>query len=380
MKKINDDIDKKGLNDVIFLSRKILKIAYIFLLVGAIVLITFLCKELKILNFFLTILKICSPLFIGFIIAWVFNPLVTFLEKKGLRRWMGTTLIYLSIAIFIAVIFVLLVPTISEQFNDIIKIVPDILSKAKDFITNLFENFKNVDGVDVKSIQGNVINSFENIAVGITTNLPNKIFGILTSIFSGLGILLVSLIIGFYMLLNFSSISKFFISLFPKKYRYELNELLKSTNEQVYNFVKGTLFVSLVIFVVNSIIFAIIGLKSPLLFGLICGLTNVIPYIGPYIGAVPAALVGFSQSNLIGFLVIISIWIVQTIDGNFFTPYVVGKKLNLHPVSIMMGLLIFGYFFGIVGMLIATPCIALIKIIVTFFIKKFNLFNYSEEE
>ncbi|MFI3307929.1 MAG: AI-2E family transporter, partial [Mycoplasmatota bacterium] len=133
------------------------------------------------------------------------------------------------------------------------------------------------------------------------------------------------------------------------------------------------------VFLISSLAFSIIGLQSPLLFGLICGITNIIPYVGPYIGGFPAAIIGLSQSVTIGILTIIAIAIIQFLEGNFLQPVILSKTTKLHPVLIIMGLLVFGYFWGILGMIVATPILATLKAIFLFFEEKYDLFTFEEE-
>ena len=104
-----------------------------------------------------------------------------------------------------------------------------------------------------------------------------------------------------------------------------------------------------------------------------CAVTDVIPYIGPWIGALPAILVGFSMNPRVGILTIISIMVCQTLENNFYQPLIMGKTMKLHPVTIMLGLLIFNHFFGMIGMIVATPVIAILKIILEFVDEKTGL-------
>ena len=129
------------------------------------------------------------------------------------------------------------------------------------------------------------------------------------------------------------------------------------------------------VFVGDSIGFAIVGLKAPILFGLLCGITDLIPFIGPYIGGIAAVIVGFSQSPIIGIITVIIVVLVQCIENYVLQPVVMSKTMKLHPVTIILGLLIFGHFFGIVGMILATPTIALVKVIYRFFKNKYHLFE-----
>ena len=148
-------------------------------------------------------------------------------------------------------------------------------------------------------------------------------------------------------------------------------------NTSLRNYANGALIDAFVVFVVSSIAFAIIGLKAPLLFGLFCGLMNVIPYAGPYIGGAPAAIVGFSQSTGIGIATLIAIVVIQFLEGNILQTLIISKTTKLNPVTIIIGLLIFGHFFGIVGMLLSTPIIGVCKVIIKYFDDKYDLLNFN---
>ena len=127
------------------------------------------------------------------------------------------------------------------------------------------------------------------------------------------------------------------------------------------------------VFITQSIGLTIAGLEAPILFALFCAVTDIIPYFGPYIGGIPAVIVGFTMSPITGICVLISIIIVQLLENNFYQPLIMGHTMKLHPVTIMLGLLIFGHFFGIIGMIVATPVIAAGKVIFTYLDEKLNI-------
>lgn len=201
---------------------------------------------------------------------------------------------------------------------------------------------------------------------------------ILGSLISGLGTVLISLVVGLYMLFDFDAISKHFLKLVPNKNKYEIEILLTDIGKEVRKTISGTLLVALMVFVCDTIGFAVIGLNAALLFGLFCGLTDLIPYIGPYIGGAAAVIVGFSQGSITGIAVLIVCIVVQLVENYILQPVIMSKTTQLHPVTIIVGLLVFGYYFGILGMIIATPCIALMKVIFRFIVKKYDLFKDDE--
>ena len=158
-----------------------------------------------------------------------------------------------------------------------------------------------------------------------------------------------------------------------------LSYLLDKLNESLYSFVSGTLWLSLMLFVVSVIGFSIIGLNAPVLISFICVITNLIPYIGPYMGAAVAAAIGFAESPVVGILTLIFILVVQTLEGQILNPIVMSKKMNLSPITIIISLLIFEYLFGIIGMVIATPAVAILKIIYVFLDEKFDFFGFIDK-
>ena len=172
--------------------------------------------------------------------------------------------------------------------------------------------------------------------------------------------------------------SNAFLSLFPKKARSEVTYLLGKLNDSLYGFISGTLWLSLLLFVVSIIGFSIIGLNAPVLISFVCVITNLIPYIGPYMGV--AGAIGFAESPIIGVLTLVFILIVQTIDGQILNPIVMSKKMNLSPITIIISLLIFEYMFGIIGMVIATPVVAILKIIYVFLDEKYDFWGFMDKE
>lgn len=374
------EIDKKKLNELIFLSRNVVKILYVLLIVIGVYALIKLTKELRIVDILVTILKVVAPLFIGFIIAWLFDPVVKWLQKKGLRRSIGTALTYIVLIGFIVVVLCGLIPLLSEQLNEFIKIIPNIIDNSKDVVDKAVQRFSVIDGLDIDAFKKEIFDKIVLFSTNLTSELPSMLVDFVKNIFAGMGIIVVGLVIGFYLLMSFDNVNDTLITLCPKKLQKNAKEIIYEVNNSLRRFVVGAAFDALLIFVVSSIIFAIVGLKAPFLFALFCALTNMIPYAGPYIGGIPAVIVGFSQNPTVGFLTLISIVIIQFLEGNFIQPMVMSKTTKLHPVTIMIGLLVFGHFWGIIGMFISTPIIASCKAIFTYFDDKYDLLKFNDED
>lgn len=373
--KKQESVDTNKINDVLTLSNKILKIVYILLVILGVYIAIIVCKELSIKKTILTILKILFPLFIGIFVAWLFDPFVTFLQRKGLKRSVGTFITYVLFIGTLLIIVGAIVPILSEQINEFVKMIPSTFDTIKVWCDNLFERINNVNIVDAVAVKNELFKKIEEIGLGLTNSLPDMLVSSVKTLFSSLGTFIVGLIIGFYLLLTFNNANDLLITLLPKKIQVDARDLVNEVNTSLRKFIEGAIADCSLVFVVTSLAFYIVGLRAPLLFGLFCGITNIIPYAGPYIGGAPAVIVGFSQSPLIGILTLVSVFVVQFLEGNFLQPLIMSKTTKLHPVTIMLGLLIFGHFLGIIGMVISTPVIAAFKATFMFFNDKFGILN-----
>lgn len=374
-----DELDIEGVNESVTLLNKILKILFIVLIIVAIMIITYVVKAWNILEFLAILLKVLVPFFIGIFIAWLFNPIVKFLTNHKFNRVSATILVYLTFILLLSVFIIYSVPTITKQLNEFINIFPKLSKSLSDFIDTIFGFLTPILNEDVTTAKTELYNSIVQIGKDITIALPDKIVSIVTSIISGLGTFLMGLFIGIYMLIDFDNVGKAFINFLPIKAREDAKNLMDVANKTLVNYIQGILLTTTLVWIGNSIGFSISGLKASILFALFCGITNIIPYVGPYIGGIPAAIVGFTQSFPTGICVIISLVVVQLLDNIIFTPLVQSKGLKLHPVTIIISLLVFGHFFGILGMILAVPLIATIKTIFKYFNDKYEFIKLNEE-
>lgn len=373
--KKNGKINVRDVNEVVGLSKKILHLVYIIMIVGIIFLATLIIKEWGILNLILTLLKVANPFFIGFVLAWLFNPIVVKLENRGWKRGIACVTVYLAFIIILFAFFGMLIPTLYNQLNDLVAALPNIFNQVKLWITNFLDKFNSSEMFNVAEIESNIFKTMENLGGGIANDLPSTIVSIAGSLVSGLGTIGVSLVVGIYLLFDFNDVTDHLLKYIPKNHKEETKNLVDNIANELRKCVNGTLLVAFMVFVCDSIGFAFAGLKSPILFGLLCGITDLIPYIGPYIGGAAAVIVGFSQNPIIGIITLIVVTVVQLVENYVLQPVVMSKTMQLHPVTIIIGLLVFGHFFGIVGMILATPILSLFKVLYRFLANKYDWFN-----
>jgi len=209
------------------------------------------------------------------------------------------------------------------------------------------------------------IDQFEETLLNFTTSLPDnitasvgKILGVVTNI--TLALITVPFIL-FYMLKDGHRFPETVVKVLPQSYRHEGLTIFKDLYETLATYIQGQVIVSLFVGLGCYIGYTIIGLEYALLLGIIVAITNIIPYVGPFIGAAPAVIIGLIDSPMKAALVAIVVTVVQQIDGNLLSPLIIGKRLNTHPLTIILLLIGAGSFGGILGMILAVPAYAVLK-------------------
>ena len=379
-KKDNKEIDYRSVNDVLSLTKKILSVLLILLVILISWITLMILAELEIKDILLTIIGILSPLFIGLVVAWLLNPFVKWLTKKRIKRPLGVVIAYLLLISIFVVLIGTIIPVLYDQIIDFADTLPALFTTIEEWMTGVFNNLNDKLPFDLEAIKENSFAQVENFGNNLYSSLPSLILNAGKTIVSGASTFLVGLVIGFFLLLSFDNMEETYIYLFPKKWRTDVETLIGKINRSLKNYVLGVAVDAFIVFIICSITFSVIGLRAPLLFAVFCAITNVIPYVGPYIGAIPAVIVGFTMSPTIGLLTIASIVVIQFIEGNFLQEYIMSKTTKLHPVTIIIGLLVFQHFWGILGMVLSTPIIAILKIIFNFVDHKLHIIDYDDEE
>ncbi len=373
--KENNTLDYSSLNSILRTGKNIMNIGYFMAIVALVLLATFIIKEWGLLKILKEFLIVMSPIFIGFIIAWLFEPVVSYLQKNKVPRVAGCIIVYVILIGLLSLFGYLFIPSLISQVKDFVSIAPSIFDELTDFVMNIIKVFDANRLVDTVTLKASIMELVSDFGMSIVSSLPKYLLSIGKTLFSGGLNFILGLMIGFYLLFDFNKVGNLFKNVLPVTWRDNYDELIKRVNTSLRSYVQGVLIIMLLVFLTQSIGLTIAGLEAPIVFALFCAVTDIIPYFGPYIGGIPAVIVGFTISPITGICVLISILIVQALENNFYQPLIMGHTMKLHPVTIMVGLLLFQHFFGIIGMVLATPVIATIKIFVTFLDEKFNFMD-----
>ena len=374
------DIDSKNVNELVQSSKRLVRVLYIITIILGVYAGILVFNALNIGPFILAFIKILLPLFIGLFLAWLFKPLVAKLQKKGLRKGFASAIVYIVfVGILLWIVFTL-IPLLYNQINELINQFPTISADIQEWTNNFFAKLENIPGFNADEVKLTILSKLQTSGTEIAAKLPEYVMGIASSLVSGFATFGLGLVIGFFVLISIDDPLEAIKDFLPEKTHNTVEGIVGSVNGAARNFISGAILDSTLVFIVTSLLLWIVGLKAPLLFGLFCGITNVIPYAGPYIGGFPAIIVGLSQSPLTGLLVLLMLVIIQSIEGTFIQPLIMSKSTKLHPVTIMMGLLVFGHFLGIIGMFVSTPLIAAFKAVWEYLDERFEIFTKKDSK
>ena len=306
--KIKDkEVDVTSLNNIIKTGNRILNIGYFMAIVALVLLGTYLVKEWKVLGFIKEILIIISPLFIGFIIAWLFEPLVTKFQNKKIPRIVGCILVYLLIIGVMIAISYLFIPTLVTQVKDFVVAAPGILEELTNFCINIIQRFDAGGIINTAELKESIMEFTTDYGLAIVSDLPKYVLDIGKAIVSGGLNVVLGLMVGFYLLFDFNKVNDNMKRLIPKAWEANYDELTQRINTSLRSYVQGVLIIMFLVFITQTIGLTLAGMEAPVIFALFCAVTDIIPYFGPYIGGIPAVIVGFTISPITGICVLISI-------------------------------------------------------------------------
>lgn len=305
------------------------------------------------------------PIALAYFSALIIFPLIKLLEKKGIGpRGFSLAIVFVLTVGLIFVAFYFLTPLI---INEIKNFFADDFPTIVDYITNdLRDDF--IFGGDLYDqivAYVNETNVIQDTVDQFVPSLISSLSGLLLPLLTAFALLPILLI--FY-LNDYEVISERIRSIIPQKHEKNAAELGSRLNQTVGAYLRGQLILMIVLGAVATIVYKLIGLKYYFFFGFLVGVTNIIPYFGMIIAAVPPIVYTFIATSGPGpILVLIVNVVLQFFEGNIFQPLIMSHQLSIHPIVIIISILFFGSLFGALGVIFASPMAASIRVIYRFF-------------
>lgn len=336
-----------------------------------------------------TLLDAFWPLILGLILAYLMDPLVDLIDRKFMSRFMKlpddpvkaekrkNLFHFISVILTMLIVLAALVAIIYGMAVLIIGKV--VFGSLSDTFRELMSGFSGYETVFRNWIATNVPKGFasEKLA-GLSGTLMNwigdnvnatSVIGFFTSIGGSVVNVVIAVIISIYLLKDKQRFlrlwRKFLHLVMPQKGHAVLTETMSEINGVLSRFIRGALLDALIIALLSATGLSVMGLDAAVFIGIFAGIANVIPYFGPVLGMIPAFLMGLCTGGFWhGALAVIILVVIQQIDANFIYPKVVGSSTGLHPLAVLLAVSVFGYFGGILGMLLAVPGAGVIQVFV----------------
>lgn len=330
------------------------KIIYILISILLIIFLLFLLRK--------AIASVFALVLASAILSYIVFPLIKILEKR-ISKTLATVIGFLILFVSIISFFVLLVPVFQKQINDLMLYLPKyieiiknyfsfIVSKAP-FLQDIISNIKFNENISNKAL--NLINQFSP-----------------TILITFISTALLVPVVMFYMIRDRDKIKKFSLFLLPGKMRAPLLFTFRDINRQLRDYVMGEFIVIIIVSGLMALTLALFGYEYWLILGLIMGIFNVIPYVGPVFGSVPILLTAATQGWNRVILALVLIIVVQQIDNLIIQPRIISESVKIHPVAVLLCVLAGSSIGNFLGMLLAIPIYIVLRILLREFYKHFS--------
>ncbi|AEF17173.1 MULTISPECIES: AI-2E family transporter [Thermoanaerobacterium] len=303
--------------------------------------------------------EILLPLLVSIILAYLINPIVTYIEKKGIKRVQSIIIVYFLLMIVVSLFAIFIFPVIVNEMSNLFKMIPDYISLLNDKVNNIKNDYLSYLPKEFNKIFIKRANMFDKQMELIVDRAMQSVISMTGHLVN----LILSPIITFYLLKDKEVLKNGINEFIPQKMRETFLKILKDIDYVLSNYIRSQIYISLIVTFLTSIGLMILRVKYSLLIGILAGIFNVIPYFGPILGSIPAVVMGLMDSFYKGVWSFVVFFLVQQIESAIIAPKIMSDNVDLHPITVIIALLVGEQFFGILGMLLSVPVVAVVKVI-----------------
>ncbi len=306
---------------------------------------------------------------VSVIIAYALNPIINYLERKNINRFQGVLIVYLSIVAIIIVLAISVIPKSSQEIKRLVNNLPLYFEQLSRIMDDIYTKYNLVLGGLPPMFQGVetvIMDNIIKLETVIGDSLKNFVGGILNVASKVVSIVLTP-ILTLYFLMDKDYFKKRLVNLIPEKYRDDTLYLASTIDTSLNQFIRGRLLMSLYIAVATTVMLLIMRIDFAVVIGVITGLFDIVPYIGPFLGYLPAVFFASISKPIKAVWVSIFFVFIQWVENNVLAPKIIGENMGMHPMLILLSIIIGGGIFGVFGMILSVPLVAIVRIIYMFF-------------
>ncbi len=314
--------------------------------------------------------RVVAPFFIAFALAYLLDPLVDRLESCKLSRTASVLVLMLAFFFFATGATMLLVPILSTQAESLVKNIPAYVGIFREWVRPVADLISGLDSAKVEEFLDAGLSRFGELPMKVLQFSGNLIWGSISNLFN-LILMLANMVIipvvMFYLLRDFDVINKKLSALVPPRFQEKTIDTVREIDRVLSRFVRGQLMVAGLMGVMYSAGLFLCGTPMSLSLGMMAGLLNLVPYLGLILGFVPAALLTYMHTGewlpVLGVAGVFAF--AQVVESMFITPRVVGNNIGLHPAAVIFAVLLGGELFGITGMILGVPGVAVLNVLLS---------------
>ncbi len=314
--------------------------------------------------------SVLIPFALGGILAYALTPAARYLNRWGLSWKVSVLIIFIALLFFFILLFFLIIPETVAQFRTLTSNLPQYTSKIIDIAKTIDERYPAL----------NVSQAIEEFMMNLSSNLQSYLSRLLSNIVNLFSLIMSIIFMGFvltpfilyYFMVDAIKIRRTLIRFFPDQKRKEYIYLLRLTDQIVGGFIRGRLLVSLFVGICVTLGLLIMKIEFPLVIGVIAGVIDIIPYLGPIIGAIPALIFAASKSIWLVLGVALLFGGINLLEGVYISPKFIGREIGLHPLTVLFALMVGGQLFGALGVIVAIPVAGILKALYLHYRKRIN--------
>lgn len=305
----------------------------------------------------------------GIVIAYVLNPLVKLIEKKcKVSRGVSILITYAIFIGLVSVICIYGIPSLFETIKEIVGDIPNYINSAQGFVYDILESYQIKEFINSSGLLVNIesyINRFGNVAMDLLQGSFSTVFNLSSQVVK----FILGILISIYVLIDkeklIREVKRVLYLIFKKNKTEKIVEFFRTYHQMIGTYIGIKAIDSTIIGGMAFVLLSIVKSEYALFLAIIVGITNMIPYFGPFLGEIVGLLINVFVSPVKGVIVFLTLFSLQMFDGWYLDPKLIGGKVGVRPFWIIYGVVIGGGFFGPVGMLLASPTVATIKIYYT---------------
>jgi len=338
--------------------------------------VIFVFLGLLVVALFMFLGEYLAPIIASLVVAYLLEGFIRPLERLHMPRIAAVVIVFVVFILALVFLVLGLAPMLSAQISQFVQAMPKMLSTWQDQLQTLPQKYPQLITEDqVNRIMGIITNQFNTLA----RNFFSFSLASVRSLLNFVVYLVLVPLMAFFLLKDKSRILSFLQGLLPENIHLA-NRVWQEVNEKIAKFIQGKIWEILIVWVAAYITFVVFGLQFSVLLGLLVGLSVIVPYVGALLMTIPVALVAFFQWGFEPHFIyiLIAYGVLQFLDGNVLVPLLMSEIVNLHPLAIIIGIIIFGGLWGVWGVLFAIPLATLVNAIIKAWPRKSQ--SYKDEE